>query len=85
MWVKIQRTIKHIVMKHIKCIMKVVLFYTTFLFTILILMGIDSIDEQGLLLEFISIEILLLIVCKYSLTIQDIELLTFSKYIKDEQ
>lgn len=72
-------------MKHMKCILKVVLFYTTFLFTLLILMGIDSIDEQGLLLEFISIEILLLIVCKYSLTIKDIELLTFSKYIKDEQ
>lgn len=72
-------------MKHMKCILKVVLFYTTFLFTLLILMGIDSIDEQGLLLEFISIEILLLVVCKYTLSVKDIELLTFSKYIKDEQ
>lgn len=59
--------------------LKGVLLYITFFFTLIFMMGVDSIYDKGLFLPFIGIEILLVASCKRSINENEIKKLTFTK------
>lgn len=60
-------------------VLKGVLLYITFFFTLIFMMGVDSIYDQGLFLPFIGVEILLVALCKRVINKKEMEKLTFTK------
>ena len=71
-------------MKNLKLILKGMLFYSSLLLTMLLLTGIESIIEQdcyGLLFAWLILLISLFIICKKIITKEELDVLTFSKYL----
>lgn len=66
-------------MKTIKLIIKGMLLYITFFFTLIFMMGVDSIYDQGLFLPFIGVETLLIALCKRTISENEVKKLTFTK------
>lgn len=62
-------------------ILKGILLYTTILVIMLFIMGIDSIFDNNLVLEWILTIAILLILCYKLLSNEDIKILTLDKYI----
>lgn len=70
-------------MKKIKLILKGMLFYSSLLLTMLLIMGVESIVEQdcyGVLFAWLIVLISLWIICKKIITKEELNILTFSKY-----
>lgn len=67
--------------KVIKLTTKGILLYTTILVIMLFIMGIDSIFDNNLVLEWILTIAILLILCYKLLSNEDIKILTLDKYI----
>jgi hypothetical protein len=70
-------------MKNLKLILKGMLFYSSLLLTVMLLMGIESIIEQdcyGLLFCWILLLISLWVICKKIISEKELYILTFSKY-----
>ena len=70
-------------MKKIKLILKGMLFYSSLLLTMMLIMGIESIIEQdcyGLLFAWILILVSLWLICKKIISEKELYILTFSKY-----
>jgi hypothetical protein len=70
-------------MKNLKLILKGMLFYSSLLLTVMLLMGIESIIEQdcyGLLFCWILLLISLWAICKKIISEKELNILTFSKY-----
>lgn len=63
--------------------LKGMLLYITFFFTLIFVMGVDSIYDQGLFLPFIGVEILLVALCKRVINEDEIEKLTFTKILRE--
>lgn len=59
--------------------LKGMLLYITFFFTLIFMMGVDSIYDQGLFLPFIGVEILLIALCKRTISENEVKKLTFTK------
>lgn len=59
--------------------LKGVLLYITFFFTLIFVMGVDSIYDKGLFLPFIGVEILLIALCKRVINEKEAKKLTFTK------
>lgn len=59
--------------------LKGVLLYITFFFTLIFMLGVDSIYDQGLFLPFIGIEFLLIASCKRTINENEVKKLTFTK------
>lgn len=64
-----------------KLLLKGILLYTTILVIMLFIMGIDSIFDNNLVLEWILTIAILLILCYKLLSNEDIKILTLDKYI----
>lgn len=64
-----------------KLLLKGILLYTTILVIMLFIMGIDSIFDNNLVLEWILTIAILLILCYKLLSNEDIRILTLDKYI----
>lgn len=64
-----------------KLLLKGILLYTTILVIMLFIMGIDSIFDNSLVLEWILTIAILLILCYKLLSNEDIRILTLDKYI----
>lgn len=62
-------------------LLKGILLYTTILVIMLFIMGIDSIFDNNLVLEWILTIAVLLILCYKLLSNEDIRILTLDKYI----
>lgn len=58
---------------------KGMLLYITFFFTLIFMMGVDSIYDQGLFLPFVGVEILLIALCKRTISENEVKKLTFTK------
>lgn len=70
-------------MKNLKLILKGMLFYSSLLLTMMLVMGIESIIEQdcyGLLFAWLIILIFLWAICKKIISEKELNILTFSKY-----
>lgn len=70
-------------MKTIKLIIKGVLFYTTLLFSILFISGVDSIYDSGYFIPTLIINIVLIILCCKLISIEDLDLLTLNKLFNE--
>ena len=68
-------------MKTFKFILKGVLLYVTTFVAMLWLCGIDSIVEQGYFISWTSIMVLLIYVCYKTISKEDLDILTFNKYL----
>lgn len=70
-------------MKNLKLILKGMLFYSSLLLTMLLIMGVESIVEQncyGTLFAWLSILVSLWVICKKIISKKEFDILTFSKY-----
>lgn len=70
-------------MKTIKLIIKGVLFYTTLLFSILFISGVDSIYDSGYFIPALIINIVLIVLCYKLISIEDLDLLTLNKLFNE--
>ncbi len=67
-------------MKKLKLIIKGALLYITTLITLLYMMGIDSIYDNGYFLQGLVLVLVLIGVCHKIINKEEIEVLTLSKY-----
>lgn len=67
-------------MKAFKLIIKGVLLYVTILVTLLYMMGIDSIYDNGYFIHGLVIILVLVGVCYKTINKEELEILTLSKY-----
>ena len=70
-------------MKTIKLIIKGVLFYTTLLFSILFVSGVDTIYNAGYFIPALIINIVLIVLCYKLISIEDLDLLTLNKLFNE--
>ena len=70
-------------MKTIKLIIKGVLFYTTLLFSILFISGVDKIYDAGYFIPALIINIVLIVLCCKLISIEDLDLLTLNKLFNE--
>ena len=70
-------------MKTIKLIIKGVLFYTTLLFSILFISGVDAIYDAGYFIPALIINIVLIVLCYKLISIEDLDLLTLNKLFNE--
>lgn len=68
-------------MKTFKFILKGVLLYVTTLVAMLFICGVDSIMEQGYFISWTSIMVLLIYVCYKTISKEELDILTFNKYL----
>lgn len=71
-------------MRTIKLIIKGVLFYITFLFSIFFFLGVDSIMDNGLFFIFCAIELILVLLCRIFISKRDLYKITLNKYLNKE-
>lgn len=71
-------------MKKFKLIIKGVLLYVTTLITLLYMMGIDSIYDQGYFIHGLILVTTLIVLCYKFISKEEIEVLTLSKYLNPE-
>jgi hypothetical protein len=67
-------------MKRIKLFLKGVLLYITTLITLLYMMGIDSIYDQGYFFHGMILVAALIFVCYKTISKEELEILTLNKY-----
>lgn len=67
-------------MKRFKLIIKGVLLYVTTLVTLLYMMGIDSIYDNGYFIHGLILVLILVGVCYKSINKEELEILTLNKY-----
>ncbi len=70
-------------MKTIKMIFKGMLSYITILVTMIFIMGVDSIYDQGYFFYGIMLVAALVFVCYKTINKEELEVLTFNKYLND--
>ena len=70
-------------MKTFKLIIKGMLLYITILVTIIFMMGIDSIYDQGYFFYGIMLIAVLIFMCYKTINKEELEMLTISKYLND--
>lgn len=70
-------------MKTIKLIIKGVLFYTTLLFSILFISGVDTIYDTGYFIPALIINIVLIVLCCKLISTEDLDLLTLNKLFNE--
>lgn len=68
-------------MKAFKLIIKGVLLYVTTLVTLLYMMGIDSIYDNGYFIHGLILVAILIGVCYKTINKEELEILTFNKYL----
>lgn len=68
-------------MKAFKLIIKGVLLYVTTLVTLLYMMGIDSIYDNGYFIHGLILVLILVGVCYKTINKEELEILTFNKYL----
>ena len=68
-------------MKTIKMIFKGMLLYITILVTMIFMMGVDSIYDQGYFFYGIMLVAALVFVCYKTINKEELEILTFNKYL----
>lgn len=68
-------------MKTFKLIIKGVLLYVTTLVTLLYMMGIDSIYDNGYFIHGLILVLILVGVCYKTINKEELEILTFNKYL----
>lgn len=68
-------------MKTFKLIIKGVLLYVTTLVTLLYMMGIDSIYDNGYFFHGLILVAILIGVCYKTINKEELEILTFNKYL----
>lgn len=68
-------------MRTIKLIIKGVLLYVTVLVTLLYIMGIDSIYDNGYFFHGLILILILIGVCYKTINKEELEILTFNKYL----
>lgn len=68
-------------MKKFKLIIKGVLLYVTTLVTLLYMMGIDSIYDNGYFIHGIILVLILIGVCYKTINKEELEILTLNKYL----
>lgn len=68
-------------MKTFKLIIKGVLLYVTTLVTLLYMMGIDSIYDNGYFIHGLILVAILIGVCYKTISKEELEILTFNKYL----
>lgn len=68
-------------MKKFKLIIKGVLLYVTTLVTLLYMMGIDSIYDNGYFFHGLILVLILVGVCYKTINKEELEILTFNKYL----
>ena len=68
----------------IKLIFKGILFYITFLFTLFFMLGVDSIMDNGIFLQFMIVEMILVLICTNIISKDELYKITFSKYLNKE-
>ena len=68
-------------MKTFKLIIKGVLLYVTTLVTLLYMMGIDSIFDNGYFFHGLILVAILIGVCYKTINKEELEILTFNKYL----
>lgn len=68
-------------MKTFKLIIKGVLLYVTTLVTLLYMMGIDSIYDNGYFFHGLILVAILIGVCYKTISKEELEILTFNKYL----
>lgn len=68
-------------MKTFKLIVKGVLLYVTTLVTLLYMMGIDSIYDNGYFIHGLVLVLILVGVCYKTISKEELEILTFNKYL----
>lgn len=68
-------------MKKFKLIIKGVLLYVTTLVTLLYMMGIDSIYDNGYFIHGLILVLILIGVCYKTINKEELEILTFNKYL----
>lgn len=78
------KQIKITIMKTIKLIFKGVLFYITFLFTLFFMLGVDSIMDNDIFLQFMIVEMILVLTCTNIISKDELYKITFSKYLNKE-
>ena len=70
-------------MKTFKLIIKGVLLYVTTLVTLLYMMGIDSIYNNGYFIHGLIFVVALVFVCYKTINKEELEILTFNKYLNN--
>lgn len=70
-------------MRTFKLIIKGVLLYVTILVTLLYMMGIDSIYDNGYFFHGLILVLILIGVCYKTINKEEIEILTLYKYLTD--
>lgn len=70
-------------MKTIKMILKGMLLYITTLVTMIFMMGVDSIYDQGYFFYGIMLVAALIFVCYKTINKEELEVLTLCKYLND--
>lgn len=70
-------------MKTIKLIIKGVLFYTTLLFSILFVSGVDAIYDAGYFIPALIINIVLIVLCCKLINQEDLDLITLNKLFNE--
>lgn len=70
-------------MKTIKMIFKGMLLYITILVTMIFIMDVDSIYDQGYFFYGIMLVAALVFVCYKTINKEELEVLTFNKYLND--
>ena len=70
-------------MKKFKLVMKGMLLYITILATIIFMMGIDSIYDQGYFFHGLILVAALIFVCYKVINKKELEMLTLYKYLTD--
>ena len=68
-------------MRTFKLIIKGVLLYVTTLVTLLYMMGIDSIYDNGYFIHGLILVLILVGVCYKTINKEELEILTFNKYL----
>ena len=68
-------------MKTFKLIIKGVLLYVTILVTLLYMMGIDNIYDNGYFFHGLIFVLILIGVCYKTINKEELEILTFNKYL----
>ena len=71
-------------MRIFKLIIKGVLLYVTILVTLLYMMGIDSIYDNGYFFHGLILVLILVGVCYKTISKDELEILTLSKYLNTE-
>ena len=70
-------------MKTLKMILKGMLLYITTLVTMIFMMGVDSIYDQGYFFYGIMLVAALIFVCYKTINKEELEVLTLCKYLND--